>query len=92
MSIVESGVILVREGLGEFGVKSIGFIMGGLEVLTFLSLPCFSPNSTYCLNWVLTNTLFVVASSSILEEVASSSSSSSYSSGKMSLRFPFPFP
>ena len=91
MAMVESGVILVGEGLGESGFESIKFISGWVAVFTFLVLPCFARDSTYCLNWVSTDTLFIAASSSMLEAVASSSSSSSNSYDKMSLRFPFPF-
>ena len=40
---VDSCDILVGYGLGESGVKSIGFITGGVAVLTFFGLPCFSP-------------------------------------------------
>ena len=43
-------VILVGDGLGESGVKSIGFITGGVAVLTFFGLPCFPPESMNCLN------------------------------------------
>ena len=32
----DSCVILIGDGLGKFGVKSIGFITGGVVVLTFL--------------------------------------------------------
>ena len=91
MAMVESGVILVGEGLTESGVKLIGCILGWVAVLTFLSLPCFSPNSKNCLNWVSTDTLFIAASSRMSKVVASSSSSSFDSSDKMSLHFPFPF-
>ena len=39
MAMVASGVILVGEGLGESGVGSIGFILGGVVFLTFLIPP-----------------------------------------------------
>ena len=85
MATVKYGVILVREGLGEYGFKSIESILGWVAVLTFFSLPCFAPDSMNCLNWVLTDTLFIGASCSMLAVVASSSSSSFASSDKMSL-------
>ena len=91
MAMVESGVIIVGEGLGESRVKSIGFISGWVAVLALLSMPWFAPDSTNYLNWVSTDTLFIAASSSTLVAVASSSSSSFDSSDKMILRFPFPF-
>ena len=89
--MVDSCVILMGEGLGESGVKSIGFITSGVVIITFFNLPCFSSESTNRLNWVSTNTLFALSSSRMLTIVASSSSSS-FDSYKISLRFPFPFP
>ena len=49
---VHSCVILTGDSLGESGVKSIGFITGGVAVLTFFVLPCFSLESTNHLNCV----------------------------------------
>ena len=90
MAILESSVILVGEGHGDSGVKSIGLILGGVATLTFLGLPCFAPDLMNYLNCVLTNTLFIEASSKMLETVANNSSSSSDSSGRMIFCFPFP--
>ena len=59
---VDFCVILIGDGLGESGVKSIGFITGGVVVLTFFGLPCFALESTNRLNWVSTDTLFAAAS------------------------------
>ena len=58
METIESGFILVGEGLGESGVKSIGFILGWVEFFTFLGLPYFAPDSKNCLNWVSTDNFF----------------------------------
>ena len=88
---VYSYVILTGDGLGESGVRSIGFITGEVAILTFFGLPCFIPESMNCLNCVSTNILFTVASSMMLTGVANSSSSSS-DSDRISLHFPFPFP
>ena len=90
MATVESDVILVGEGLGESGVKSIGFITGGVAILAFFGLPFYAPESMNRLNCVSTNILFVAASSMMSTTIANSSSSSS-DSDRMSLRFPFPF-
>ena len=78
--MVESGVILVREGHGYSGVKSMGFIMGWVAIITFLVLPYFTPASINCLNCVSIDTLFSEASSKMSTAVASNSSSSSDSS------------
>ena len=91
MAMVDSFVILLGEGIGEFGVNSILSITGGVEVLTFFCLPFFVPKSTNHLNWILTDTLFVAASSRMSTAVASSYSSYS-NSDKISLHFPFSFP
>ena len=91
MTTIESGVILVGECLGDFGIKLIESITNGVAVITFFSLPCFAPDSTNCLNWVSIDTLFTAASSKMSAAVESSSSSYSDSYGKMSLCFPFPF-
>ena len=87
MAIVESSVILVGEGHGDSGIKSIGLIPEGIETLTFLGLPCFAPDSMNCLNCFLTDTLFIEASSKMSATVATNSSDSS---GRISLHFPFP--
>ena len=90
MAIVESGVIMVGEGHGDSGVKSIGLISGGVETLTFLGIPHFAPNSMNCLNCFSTDTLFSAAPSKMSTSVTSNSSSSFVSSKRMSLCFPFP--
>ena len=51
MVIIESDVILVGEGRGDSGVKSIGLISGGVAILTFLCLLCFAPDSMNYLNY-----------------------------------------
>ena len=90
MAIVESGVIMVGEGHGDSGVKSIGLISGGVSTLTFLILPCFYPDSMNCLNYFSTDTLFSVASSRMSAVVESNSSLSYDSSERMIFHFPFP--
>ena len=80
MEMVESGVILVGEGRGDSGVKSMGLIMGWVATLTFLILPYFAPDSTNYLNCASTYTLFGEASSRMSAVVESSSYSSSDSS------------
>ena len=87
---VDSCVILMEDGLGESGVKSIGFITGGVAVVTFFGLPCFARESMNRLNCVSTDTLFAAASSMMSIAVANSSSSS-FNSDRISLHFPFPF-
>ena len=90
MEMVESGVILVREGRGDSGVRSIGLISAWLATLTFLILPCFYPDSMNCLNYFSTDTLFSVASSRMSAVVESNSSLSYDSSERMIFHFPFP--
>ena len=88
--MVEFGVILVGEGHGDSGVKSMGFIKGWVATLTFLGLPSFAPDSINYLNYVSTDTLVIEASSKMSTTVASNYSSSFVSSWRISLCFPFP--
>ena len=87
---VDSCVIVTGDGLGESGFRSIGFITGGVVVLTFFGLPCFAPESMNRLNCVSTDTLFAAASSMMSIVVANSSYLSS-DSDRIILCFPFPF-
>ena len=88
---IYSYVIWVWDGSGGVETKSTIFSSTeGFVVFTFFGLPCFAPKSTNHLNYVLTNILFVAASSMMWTAVANNYSSSS-DSDRISLHFPFPF-
>ena len=84
-------VIWVGDGSGGIKTKStISSSTEGFVVFTFFGLPCFAPELTNCLNYVLNDILFAAASSMMSIAVANNYSSSS-DSDRIILRFPFPF-